>query len=377
MQRSVRLFAVLAVLSLIAAGCAGDEDDGGDGNGNGAAEPLPGEGFHGCYVSDTGGVDDRSFNQTIHEGMVRAEEELGIEYDFVESQVAADSAPNLQAFVNDDCDLIVPAGFNLGNDTVASAEANPDQKYAIVDYDIFDFSNPDAPEDVTLENVSELTFQTDEAAFLAGYVSAGMTETGIVATYGGVLFPTVTIFMNGYAAGIRHYNEENGTDVQLLGWDPESQSGTQISADPAVGFDNSAEGRRVTEDFIAEGADIILPVAGPTGLGTVAAAEDAGDVKVIWVDQDGCVSVPDSCSLFLTSVLKNMDVAVFDTVQSVIDDTFEGGLYVGTLENDGVGIASYHEFEDAVPQEIKDAVEELTAGIIDGSVSVDPADYPA
>lgn len=377
MQRSVRLFAVLAVLSLIAAGCAGDEDDGGDGNGNGAAEPLPGEGFHGCYVSDTGGVDDRSFNQTIHEGMVRAEEELGIEYDFVESQVAADYAPNLQAFVNDDCDLIVPAGFNLGNDTVASAEANPDQKYAIVDYDIFDFSNPDAPEDVTLENVSELTFQTDEAAFLAGYVSAGMTETGIVATYGGVLFPTVTIFMNGYAAGIRHYNEENGTDVQLLGWDPESQSGTQISADPAVGFDNSAEGRRVTEDFIAEGADIILPVAGPTGLGTVAAAEDAGDVKVIWVDQDGCVSVPDSCSLFLTSVLKNMDVAVFDTVQSVIDDTFEGGLYVGTLENDGVGIASYHEFEDAVPQEIKDAVEELTAGIIDGSVSVDPADYPA
>ena len=377
MQRSVRLFAVLAVLSLIAAGCAGDEDDGGDGNGNGAAEPLPGEGFHGCYVSDTGGVDDRSFNQTIHEGMVRAEEELGIEYDFVESQVAADYAPNLQAFVNDDCDLIVPAGFNLGNDTVASAEANPDQKYAIVDYDIFDFSNPDAPEDVTLENVSELTFQTDEAAFLAGYVSAGMTETGIVATYGGVLFPTVTIFMNGYAAGIRHYNEENGTDVQLLGWDPESQSGTQISADPAVGFDNSAEGRRVTEDFIAEGADIILPVAGPTGLGTVAAAEDAGDVKVIWVDQDGCVSVPDSCSLFLTSVLKNMDVAVFDTVQSVIDGTFQGGLYVGTLENDGVGIASYHEFEDAVPQEIKDAVEELTAGIIDGSVSVDPADYPA
>ena len=377
MQRSVRLFAVLAVLSLIAAGCAGDEDDGGNGDGSPAAEPLPGEGIHGCYVSDTGGVDDRSFNQTIHEGMVQAEEELGIEYDFVESQVAADYAPNLQAFVNDDCDLIVPAGFNLGTDTVASAEANPDQKYAIVDYDIFDFSDPESPQDVTLDNVSELTFQTDEAAFLAGYISAGMTETGTVATYGGVLFPTVTIFMNGYAAGIRHYNEENGTDVQLLGWDPDSQSGTQISADPAVGFDNSAEGRRVTEDFIAEGADIVLPVAGPTGLGTIAAAEDAGDVKVIWVDTDGCVAVPDSCGLFLTSVLKNMDVAVFDTVQSVIDDTFEGGLYVGTLENDGVGIAEYHEFDDAVPQEIKDAVEELKAGIIDGSVSVDPADYAA
>jgi basic membrane protein A len=365
---------VLAVLSLIAAGCAGDEGDGGNGNGNGAAEPLPGEGFHGCYVSDTGGVDDRSFNQTIHEGMVRAEEELGIEYDFVESQVAADYAPNLTAFVNDDCDLIIPAGFNLGPDTVASAEANPDQKYAIVDYDIFDFSVT-PPEDVTLDNVSELTFQTDQAAFLAGYVSAGMTETGIVATYGGVLFPTVTIFMNGYAAGILAYNQDNGTDVQLLGWDPVAQEGTQISADPAVGFDNSAEGRRVTEDFIAEGADIVLPVAGPTGLGTIAAAEDAGDVMVIWVDTDGCVSVPDSCDLFLTSIKKNMDVAVFDTMQSVIDDTFQGGLYVGTLENDGVDIASYNEHEEDVPQELKDKVEELKAGIVDGSVSVDPADY--
>jgi basic membrane protein A len=373
MKRLGRSLAVLAVFSLVAAACAQDEGDGG----NGGAEPLPGEGFHGCYVSDAGGVDDRSFNQTIHEGMLRAEEELGIEYDFVESTTASDYAPNLLAFVGDDCDLIVPAGFNLGADTVASAEANPDQLYAIVDYDILDFSDPENPEDITLDNVSELTFQTDQAAFLAGYLSAGMTETGTVATYGGVLFPTVTIFMNGFAAGIRAYNEDNGTDVVLLGWNPETQEGTQVSADPAVGFDNSAEGRRITEDFIAEGADIVLPVAGPTGLGTIAAAEDAGNVMVLWVDTDGCVSVPDSCSLFLTSIKKNMDVAVFDTMQAVIDGTFEGGLYVGTLENDGVDLAELHEFEDDVPQELKDRIEELQQGIIDGSVSVDPAEYPA
>jgi basic membrane protein A and related proteins len=378
MTKLWRLLAALSIFALVTAACAQDEGDG-DG-GNGGAEPLPGEGFHGCYVSDTGGVDDRSFNQTIHEGMLRAEEELGIEYDFVESQSAADYAPNLQAFVGEDCDLIIPAGFNLGADTVASAEANPDQLYAIVDYDIFDFSDPENPVDVTLDNVSELTFQTDQAAFLAGYLSAGMTQTGTVATYGGVLFPTVTIFMNGFSAGIRAYNEDNGTDVQLLGWDPdagEAGEGTQVSADPAVGFDNSAEGRRITEDFIAEGADIILPVAGPTGLGTIAAAEDAGDVMVIWVDTDGCVAVPDSCDLFLTSVKKNMDVAVFDTMNSVIEGTFEGGLYVGTLENDGVALGDFNEFDDDVPQELKDRLEELRQGIIDGSVSVSPRDYPA
>jgi basic membrane protein A len=225
--------------------------------------------------------------------------------------------------------------------------------------------------------VRELTFQTDEAAFLAGYLAAGMTQTGTVATYGGVLFPTVTIFMNGFTAGVRAYNQDNGTSVEVLGWDPERQEGTQISTDPAVGFDSSTDGRRVTEDFIAEGADIVLPVAGPTGLGTVAAAEDAGDVSVIWVDDDGCVTVPDSCDVFLTSVLKNMNVSVFETMSSVIDGTFTGGLYVGTLENDGVGLAEYHEFDAEIPQELKDKIEELKAGIIDGSVSVNPVDYPA
>jgi basic membrane protein A len=378
MKSNPRLvIALLAVLSLVGAACAEDED-GGDGGTDtgGTPQALPGEGFHGCYVSDTGGVDDRSFNQTIHEGMARAEEELGIEYSFVESQNAADYAPNLQAFVQQDCDLIVPAGFNLGQATVESATANPDQLYAIVDYDIIDFTKT-PPEDLTFENVSELTFQTDESAFLAGYLSAGMTESGTVATYGGVLFPTVTIFMNGFAAGVRAYNEDNGTDVQVLGWDPEAQEGTQVSTDPAVGFDNSAEGRRITEDFIAEGADIILPVAGPTGLGTIAAAQDAGGVKVIWVDTDGCVAVPDACDLFLTSVKKNMDVAVYDTMLSVIEGTFEGGLYVGTLENEGVDLAEFHEFEDDVPQELADRIEELKQGIIDGDVSVDPADYPA
>jgi basic membrane protein A len=374
MERWLRIFALVAAIGLIGAACAGDEEEGGGEDGGTA---LPGAGYHGCYASDTGGVDDASFNQKIHQGMLQAEEELGIEYTFVESQSEADYAPFLQEFVSQDCDLIVPAGFNFGPATVESAEANPDQLYAIVDYDIIDFSDPENPVDVTLDNVRELTFQTDEAAFLAGYLAAGMTQTGTVATYGGVLFPTVTIFMNGFTAGVRAYNQDNGTSVEVLGWDPERQEGTQISTDPAVGFDSSTDGRRVTEDFIAEGADIVLPVAGPTGLGTVAAAEDAGDVSVIWVDDDGCVTVPDSCDVFLTSVLKNMNVSVFETMSSVIDGTFTGGLYVGTLENDGVGLAEYHEFDAEIPQELKDKIEELKAGIIDGSVSVNPVDYPA
>jgi basic membrane protein A len=374
MKKFLRLVAVVAVLGLFAAACAGDEDGTETGATGGETGALPGEGSSVCFVADVGGVDDKSFNQQIYEGLLQAESELGVKFSYVTSASAADYAPFIQAYVDQDCDLIVLAGFNMGPDLVKSAEANPDQLYTIVDYDIFDFTDPDNPVDVTLDNVSELTFQTDEAAFLAGYAAAGTTTTGKVATYGGVFFPTVTIFMNGFAAGVRAYNQDNGTNVEVLGWDPETQEGYQVSSDPAVGFYTPAEGRRAGEDFISEDADIILPVAGGTGLGTMAAAEDAGNVLGIWVDTDGCVAAREYCDLFLTTVEKHMDVAVFGTIEDVLNDSFQGGLYVGTLENDGVGVS---EFLDVVPQELNDKIEELRQGIIEGAVSVDPTDYPA
>jgi basic membrane protein A and related proteins len=368
--------AALAVFAMLVAACASDTGTSGEGTG-GATGGLPGVGHRVCFIADVGGVDDKSFNQQIHEGLLQAKTDLGVDYSYVTSKSAADYAPFIQDYVNQDCDLIVLAGFNMGPDLVTAAKANPDQKFAIVDYDIYDFSDPNNPKDVTLDNVSELTFQTDQAAFLAGYLAAGMTKTGKLGTYGGVFFPTVTIFMNGFAAGMRSYNQDNNTEVQLLGWNPDTGKGVQVSSDPAVGFYSPAEGRRVGEDLISEGADIILPVAGGTGLGTMAAAQDAGDVNGVWVDTDGCVSAEEYCSLFLTTIEKHMSVAVEDTVKAVLDGTFKGGLYVGTLENDGVGIADFHDFDSAVPQELKDKLDELKQGIIDGSVSVDPADYPA
>jgi basic membrane protein A len=366
--------ALAAAVALIGSACAAEETSSSPADGSGS---LPGTGKQVCFVADVGGVDDKSFNQQIFEGLKQAQADLGVGFEFVTSKGASDYAPNIAAYVNEDCDLIVLAGFNMGPDLVTSAEANPDQLYTIVDYDIFDFSDPDNPRDVTLDNVSELTFQTDEAAFLGGYLAAGMTKTKKVATYGGVFFPTVTIFMNGFAAGIRAYNQDTGEHVELLGWDPLTQKGVQVSSDPAVGFYTPAEGRRIAEDLIAEGADIILPVAGGTGIGTMAAAQDAGGVYGLWVDTDGCISASEFCSLFLTTIEKHMNVAVEDSVQSVLDGTFQGGLYVGTLANDGVGISPYHDLLGQVPQALRNKIEELKAGIIDGSVSVDPAEYPA
>jgi basic membrane protein A and related proteins len=367
MRKWLQVLGLVWVLALVAAACSNDEGTTTGATGGATGGALPGAGMTGCEVSDTGGIDDKSFNQTAYKGLLDAQDELGIEASFLESSTADDYAPNIQTFVDQGCDLIVTVGFLLGDATAAAAEANPDQKFAIVDFDFFDV---DAGTDITYDNVNELTFATDQAAFLAGYLAAGMTQTGKIGTFGGINIPTVTIFMNGLAAGILAYNQDNGSSVELLGWDPVAQDGT-FTGD----FENQDNGRRVAEDFIAEGADIILPVAGPVGLGAAAAAQDAGDVNMIWVDTDGCVSAAEYCSIFLTSIQKNMDVAVTDSMASVVEGTFAGALYQGTLENGGVGIAPYHDFDSAVPQELKDKIGELQAGIIDGSVSVDPADY--
>ena len=375
-RRGFAFAATIAAMALVVAACNSNTGTSASGSTSGSA--LPGTGHKVCFVADTGGVDDHSFNQQIYEGLQQSTTDLGVTLNYVTSKSAADYTPSIQNYVSEgDCELIVLAGFNMGDALVKSATANPDQKYAIVDFNIFDFSVI-PPKDLTFPNVSELTFQTDQAAFLAGYLAAGMTKTGTVATYGGVLaFPTVTIFMNGFAAGIRKYNQDAGTTVKLLGWDPEKQKGVGVSTDSSVAFTSPDDGRRIAEDFISENADIILPVAGGTGVGTMAAAQDAGNVYGIWVDTDGCVAAAQYCPLFLTTVEKHMNVAVEDTVKSVLDGSFKGGLYVGTLENDGVGIADYHDFASKVPQELQDKINELKQGIIDGSVSVDPADYPA
>jgi basic membrane protein A len=360
-RRGARALAAVLAMAMLAAACGDDDDDteaGGDGGGGGD--------FTACQVTDTGGVDDKSFNQTAFKGLEDAGEELDFEPDYLESQTEADFAPNIDALLAQECDLIVTVGFLLGNATADAAEANPDQLFAIVDNDLFD---AEAEEDRNYDNVAELVFDTDQAAFLAGYVAAATTETGTVGTYGGINIPTVNIFMKGFQLGIEQYNEDEGADVKLIGWDNAQDDGL-FTGD----FEDEAKGRATTQSLLDQGADIIMPVAGPVGQGTIAAIEAAGsDAKVIWVDTDGCVSLEESCDMFLTSVMKNMDVAVHDAAIAAESGDFEGGTNLGTLENDGVGLAPFHEFEDEVPQEVKDRIEELRQGIIDGEIETSPA----
>jgi basic membrane protein A and related proteins len=317
--------------------------------------------YKACMITDQGGVDDGSFNETAYNGLLRAEEELGVEVQFLESTTETDFEPNMQQFVQQgDCDLIVPVGFLLAEATASAAEANPEQNFAIVD-----FPNAFGEDGTSYDNVLGLTFNTSEAAFLAGYAAAATTESGTLGTYGGINIPTVTIFMDGFLAGANHYNEEAGGEVEVIGWDG---SDGQFTGN----FDNLDDGRRITESLLDNGADTILPVAGPVGGGSAAALEDRGEGRLIWVDTDGYEST-EFGPLMFTSILKQMDVAVFDAIQAVVDGTFEGGDYVGTLENEGVDIAPFHDFEDEVPDEVKTTLDELREQIISGELETAPA----
>ena len=362
MNKGFRLAAAAAAVALMVAACGEapeEEDDTAAENGEPATEEAeePAEEFLACMVTDEGGVDDRSFNQSAWEG-VQAAEEAGVITDstVVESNASADYEPNVSSMVAEDCGIIVTVGFLLADTTAAAAEANPDERFAIVD---FIYEEP-------IDNVKPLVFNTHEAAFLAGYVAAGYTSTGSVATWGGQQIPTVTIFMDGFYDGVQYYNEQNDADVQVLGWDKETQDG-QFVGD----FTDTTLALQISENLIDAGADVLLPVAGPLGEQAAIAARDAGETAVIWVDTDGYESAPDYQELFLTSVMKGISVAVEESVTSTAQGEFSNEPFIGTLENEGVGIAPYHDFEDELPQELKDEVDAIREQIISGELVVE------
>jgi basic membrane protein A len=267
--------------------------------------------------------------------------------------------------LDEETDLIITVGFLLGVDTAVAAKANPDTNFAIVDYAYPDCwegaeEGKDCGSSEPIPNVLGLTFATDQAGFLAGYAAAASTETGKVATFGGIQLPTVTIFMKGFQAGVNYYNEQKGTNVEVLGWDTAADAGSFTG-----NFESLDDGRSFAQSFVEEGADIVMPVAGPVGLGSAAYCQETGSCWIVGVDTDWTVSASEYSDVVLTSVMKNMDVAVFNAVESAMEGTFDGGTYVGTLADNGVGIAEVTGASD----ELKSELETIKQGIIDGSIS--------
>jgi len=327
----------------------------------GGSTASPTKKYLACMVTDQGGLDDKSFNASAWKGMQAAEADASTDVQIknVPSTSEADYEPNLTAFVNQKCDFILAVGGLMGGATEKIAAANPNQQFGIVDYK--------APQ----SNVYPMQFDTAQAGFLAGYAAAGYSKSGKVGTYGGIKIPPVTIFMDGFAGGVAYYNKQKSKTVQVLGWDVATQNGSFTNT-----FTSAPDGKKASDTLKAQGADVIMAVAGGTGGGTMEDAA-AGKFTGIWVDVDGCESTP-YCKGILTTVVKNIPDAVRDAVlKGAKGESLKPPAgFIGTLANNGVSIAPFHDFDSKVDAGLKAELTKLKADIIAGTVKVESPASP-
>ena len=312
-----------------------------------------------CQVTTagTGGLEDKSINQMVHQGVEASVKQFGWAGTARESRQLGDYARLIDESIESNCDLIVMAFSDFADVTKAAAQTNPKQKFLILD----------VAYDQPLDNVWAQVYATDQAAFLAGYLAASMTRTGKVGTFGAVPMAPVNDFMEGFALGAAHYNAKHGTTVQVVGWDVNKREGLF-----AGDFCCAELGARMTEQLITQGADIVMPVAGPVvGMGAIDAAQKH-QVYFVGVDTDWVVTAPEYAPIVLTSVEKRLDVSVVTTVKAVVDGKFMGGAHVGTLATGEVGLSPFHALDTLVPAQIKSELEEIKAAIIEGKIKTKP-----
>ena len=286
-------------------------------------------------VTDVGGVNDKSFNQTSWEGLQALDPEV-FEVNYLESKTDADYQTNINTFIDEEYDLIICVGYMLADATREAAEANPDQKFAIID----DASCAD------LENVACLMFAQEQASYLVGLVAGSVTESKTVGYVQGMVSDSMNLFGIGYIAGVL----EACPEAEVLQYN-------------ANNFGDIAGGSTAAKDMITKGADVIYHAAGGTGIGVINTCAEEG-IWAIGVDTDQSTLAPD---YVITSAMKRVDVASQDISKAVADGTYEAGVHLYDLSNGGVDLSPTR---DHIPAEVLETVEAAKAAIIAGEYVV-------
>jgi len=369
--------ALVGTSAMVLAGCASAPAAPNSNGTNAASDPN----FVPCMVSDSGGFNDHSFNELGLKGLTDAGDKLGVKPISVESSETADESEfetHLSDLVAQNCSLIVSVGFLLSSATDAAAKANPDTEFAIIDDGL---DNEGAKDDkgndvgdgkVDVPNGKPILFATDQAAFLAGYAAASYSKTGVVGTFGGIQIPSVTVFMDGFADGVKYYNDQKKKNVKVVGWDVDSQKGVFTG-----GFEAGTDAKNAAQGLLDQNADVLLPVGGPIYQSAADAIKaKGGDIALIGVDADVYLTDPSVKDLLLTSVEKGVDSATEAVVVDAANGNFDNTPYVGTLENSGVGLAPFHDFESKVDPGLQGELDTIKAGIVDGSITVTSPSEP-
>lgn len=347
LSRHFALFATVFALVLLLAACPAPAVPAAGAD----AEPAetPGEQFKIGLVTDVGRVNDRSFNQSAWEGVVAAAEGLGLSEEdikYIETQDAKDYTDNINQFVDAEYNVIVSVGFALADATTGAAQENPD---------VF-FIGVDQFQGEALPNLVGLIFNEDHSGYLAGVLAGSLSQTGtIAAVLGTDLVPPVVAFNEGYVAGAKSVNPE----INVIS--------TYHPGDMSIAFLDPEWGASTAKQALDQGADVIFGAGGVTGNGAlqeVASAKGAGEaVFCIGVDTDQWNTVPAAQPCLVSSAMKMITPGVVDLVTLASEDALPGGNYFGDAD-----LAPFHDFDEMIPQELKDQLEATKAGLIDGSI---------
>lgn len=328
------LLSLLVLVSLALVGCGG-----------GAAESdcASDDVFCVGLVTDVGEVDDKSFNQSAWEGVQQAEKELDAIVNYVETKDTKDYAANIALFADKNYDVIVTVGFGMGEATMIAGAEYPD----------IHFIGVDQFNDGTLSNVTGLLFPEDRAGFLAGALAGKLTKTNtIAAVLGTDLVPPVVAFKEGFEAGARYVNP----DINIIS--------TYHPGGMDVAFTDPEWGATTARQAIDNGADVIFGAGGKTGNGALEEVAAQEGLFCIGVDSDQWLTLPAAHPCLVSSAMKLITPGVLDLVKLSKDGAFPGGLYFGAT-----GLAPFHDLDSAVPADVKALIEELDAGLADGSIS--------
>ncbi len=342
-KKLLALLTVLVAASMLFAACAPK-----------AEEEVAEELVSACLVTDSAGIGDRSFNDAVWKGLEQAETDFGSDISYIESKSADDYAPNIQACLDAEADVVICVGFMMGDACSAAVDANPETKF--VGVDIYGLGKA---------NFIGIDAYMEQSSFLAGYLAAGISETGVLGTWTGFVGPVVLSFMDGFYSGAMEYNTVHGTDVTVLGYDP-----TDMDNAANIGsWDDVDKGRSISETQMDNGADIIYGVCGNVSTAAAAAMQERGYGYIFGMDQDWTVTNPQYSDQILGSALKNMHVAVYEIMQKLDESgTFAGGEdYVLTLANGGTSLVLNETID--IPDDLKAEVDALAEKIASGELT--------
>lgn len=341
----------------------------------GCAEPPPGMGgteaapestseqsveqrvYRACLISDSAPELEAQADQ-VSDGLATAQRELGIQVDAASADVN-ELAAAIQGLIDNDCSFVIGAGPTVTDAVSAAARTNETTRFGLID------SAPTQP----IANLRPGLINTQETAFLAGYLAASASTSGTVGAFGAVHTPTTTVYLDGFVQGVAHYNDtiDAETDpVEVIGWDDKLQDGAFVNSQSQP-LDDPKAGRETAQELVDQGADVLFVVAGASGVGALELASEHEDLRIIWSDVDGCDQNPEYCDQILASVIKDRGVSVVNLIEADMDNPGAPGVWVGDLSNDATYLSP---LTSEVPSSVQTELRALTAELISGTIEV-------